>query len=55
MECKKNLDCSIFQYNKANGICEIKGTSKGTKTLNNDIITGPVECDFIKSKFFSNQ
>ncbi len=49
MFCKKNAGCSLFQYNKASGNCELKsGTAVGSSVNDTDMITGPAVCDYLK-------
>ena len=52
--CQQNPACVIFQYSKFNGNCDLKSSTTGSNTTDTNMLIGPQECDFVKSKNLFN-
>ena len=50
MECYKRWQtCTAFQYNKFTQVCEFGTPSAGYNELDINYLSGPADCDYIKS------
>ncbi len=47
MACRKNVSCTVFQYQKFTKICELK-THRGVNITDTNMIVGPDECGYMK-------